>query len=214
MGKDEKEKKAYINVDFFEDLTGDVETAEKPGVDPIGQRIRSLRTQKGLSLGDLSHVTGFDEDFLEKIEANEIQPQLGTVMKLSKALEAAFGKIIGGAGSKPYAITRRNERKVISRSTSKKGRKHLYTYKSLAPEVEGRHMEALIVQLEVDPDPEMSVHGGEEFIFVLDGVVTLRIGDETVELEPGDSVYYLSSTAHVISAKEGKATIIAVLYEG
>ena len=96
----------------------------------------------------------------------------------------------------------------------KKGKKQLYTYKGLAPEVKGRHMEAMIVQLEENPDPEPSIHEGEEFIYVLDGVVSLKIGEDSFTLEPGDSVYYLSTTPHLIAAKSGKATILAVLYEG
>ncbi|MBW2180029.1 MAG: XRE family transcriptional regulator, partial [Deltaproteobacteria bacterium] len=39
-------------------------------------------------------------------------------------------------------------------------------------------------------------------------------GDEQFELEPGDSVYYLSTTPHLVSSKAGKATILAVLYQG
>jgi quercetin dioxygenase-like cupin family protein len=75
-------------------------------------------------------------------------------------------------------------------------------------------MEALIVQLDEDPEKEVSVHEGEEFIFILDGVVSLEIGEDKFELEPGDSAYYLSTTPHHIAAKSGKATILAVLYEG
>ena len=209
-----KEQKPYINVDFFEDLTGDLDQAEKKGVEEIGSRIKSLRESRGLSLEELAHMTGFGQDLLAQIEANEVQPQLGTVIKLSKALDAAFGRLVSGVGDRLYSITRKSERKIISRSTSKKGKKHLYTYKSLAPEVQGRHMEALIVQLEENPDPEMSIHEGEEFIYVLDGTVVMQVGEDTFELEPGDSIYYLSTTPHVLSARQDKATILAVLYEG
>jgi quercetin dioxygenase-like cupin family protein len=75
-------------------------------------------------------------------------------------------------------------------------------------------MEALLVQLEEVSEKEISVHEGEEFIFVLDGVVMLEIGEDSFELEPGDTAYYLSTTPHHIAAKSGKATIIAVMYEG
>ena len=57
------------------------------------------------------------------------------------------------------------------------------------------------------------LHEGEEFIFVLDGEVILEIGEDKFELEPGDSAYYLSTTAHHIAAKNGKATILAVMYD-
>jgi transcriptional regulator with XRE-family HTH domain len=209
-----KKKPPHINVDFFEDLTGDISEAPHDGVEEIGKRIRILREEKGISLDELSNMTGFDVELLSNIENNIVQPQLGTVIRLSKALDSAFGRLISGIGNRIYSITRKHEQKVVSRSTAKKGKKQVYTYKSLAPEVKGRHMEALIVQLEENPDIEVSVHDGEEFIYVLDGIVVLNIGEDTFDLEPGDSAYYLSTTPHLVASKKGKATILAVLYEG
>lgn len=211
---EDQSRKHILNVDFFEGLTGDIKAEPEKGVDDIGQRIRKIREEKGLSLEELSKLTGFDVQFLSDIEQNEAQPQLGTVIKLSKALDSAFGRLVSGVGDKLYSITRKDERRTVSRSTSHKGQKQVYMYKSLAPDVKGRHMEALMVQLEEDPEKEISVHEGEEFIFVLDGVVEMGIGEDRFELEPGDSVYYLSTTPHHIAAKSGKATILAVLYEG
>jgi mannose-6-phosphate isomerase-like protein (cupin superfamily) len=48
----------------------------------------------------------------------------------------------------------------------------------------------------------------------LDGIVVLDIGEDTFDLEPGDSAYYLSTTPHLVASKKGKSTILAVLYEG
>ena len=211
---EEKSHKHFLNVDFFEGLTGDIQSEPTKGVEDVGQRVRKIREEKGLSLAELSKLTGFDVQFLSNLEKNEAQPQLGTVIKLSKALDSAFGRLVSGVGDKLYSITRKNERRTVSRSTSQKSQRQVYVYKSLAPDVKGRHMEALLVLLEEDPEKEVSVHEGEEFIFVLDGVVELGIGEDSFELEPGDSVYYLSTTPHHIAAKSGKATILAVLYEG
>lgn len=209
---DTKEGKPHINVDYFEDLTGEIAAQEGDRVDEIGRRIRKLREAKGLSLEDLSNLTGFDIDFLQKIEKQEIHPQLGTVIKLSKALESAFGRLVSGVGDRLYSVTRRQEQKIVSRSTGLAGKQKLYTYKSLAPEVKGRHMEALLVQLEENPDGELSIHDGEEFIYVLEGTVVMQIGEDRFDLDPGDSVYYLSTTPHLIAARTGQATIMAVLY--
>jgi transcriptional regulator with XRE-family HTH domain len=210
---EKRDKIPHINVDYFEDLTGDIESNEKGQVDDVGKRIRQLREERGISIEDLSNLTGFAVDRLKDIERGEEKPQLGTVMKLSKALDAAVGRLVSGMGTKLYSITRKDERKQISRSTSKKGNQNVYSYMSLAPEVQGRHMEALIVQLEKTPEKEVSVHNGEEFVFVLEGVVNLTIGKDTYDLEPGDSAYYLSTTSHYITAKTDNATILAVLYE-
>jgi transcriptional regulator with XRE-family HTH domain len=209
----EKTKKPHFDFDFFEDLTGDIPLEPPKSVDDVGDRILKIREEKNLSLDEISKMTGFDVEFLSKIESKELQPQLGTVIKLSKALDSAFGRLVSGVGEKLYSITRKDERRTISRSTSKKGQKKIYTYKSLAPDVKGRHMEAFLVLLEEDPEKETSLHEGEEFIFVLDGEVILEIGEDQFVLEPGDSAYYLSTTAHHIAAKNGKATILAVMYE-
>ncbi|MEE8480596.1 MAG: XRE family transcriptional regulator, partial [Desulfobacterales bacterium] len=187
-------KKHHINVDFFENLTGDISATTDKSVDKIGVRVKKLREEKNLSLDELSKLTGFGVDFLESIESNKVQPQLGTVIKLSKALDSAFGRLVSGVGDKLYSVTRKSEEKPVSRSTSQKGKKQIYKYKSLAAEVKGRHMEALIVQLEENPGEEVSVHEGEEFIYILDGAAVLKIGEDVFDLNPGDSVYYLSTT--------------------
>lgn len=210
---EKKDKIPHINVDYFEDLTGSIKNGEAGDVDDVGKRIKQLREERGISIEDLSNLTGFDVKRLEDIENGSVKPQLGTVMKLSKALDSVVGRLVSGLGTKLYSITRKDDRKQVSRSTSKTGKKNVYSYMSLAPEVQGRHMEALIVQLEKSEEKEISVHNGEEFIFVLDGVVNLTIGENTYDLDPGDSAYYLSTTSHFITAKTSKATILAVLYE-
>jgi len=208
------DRKSVFDIDFFENLTGDIAAPSARDIEDIGARIRAIREEKGVSLEDLSRLTGFEVAFLSGIETSQIQPQLGTMIKLSKALDSAFGRLVSGTGDKLYSITRKAERRAAARSTSKTGKKHLYSYKSLAPDVKGRHMEALLVQLLTATEKDISVHDGEEFVFVLDGTVLLEIGGERFELEPGDSAYYLSTTPHLIAAKEDKATILAVLYQG
>ena len=211
---EDNNQKLKKNLEYFKDLTGDISTSSQKGFEGIGERTRSIREEKGLSLEQLSNLTGFDIKLLSSIESNEFQPQLGTVMKLAKALDSAFGRLVSGVGDKAYSVTRKDEQKIVPRSASRKAKKQVYTYRGLAPEVKGRHMEALIVQLEENPDDEMSVHEGEEFLYVLDGVVRVQIGDDEFELEPGDSTYYLSTTPHLVASKRGKSSILAVIYEG
>jgi len=209
------DRKPHINVDYFEDLTAEVPAGSRPqALDAIGERVRKLREARQISLETLSQLTGFEVALLAGIEAGEVQPQLGTVIRLSKALDSAFGRLVSGVGDRAYSITRCAEQKTASRSTTQKGKQHLYTYKSLAPEVQGRHMEALIVCLGENPERESSVHDGEEFIYVIDGEVLFQIADESFTLSPGDSVYYLSTVPHMLAAREKCATILAVIYGG
>ncbi len=207
-----KNQASEITADRYAMLTGDIPPSAQISVEAVGDRIRGLREAKHISYEKLSHITGFDVALLKKIENNEIQPQLGTLVRLSKALESAFSGLVSGVGNKLYSVTRKGDRKKVSRSSSARGRK-LYTYFSMAPEVRGRHMEALMVTLEENPDQELSVHEGEEFIYVLEGTVCVTLDEDKFELEPGDSVYYLSTTPHLITAKKAQAVILAVLHE-
>ena len=206
-------KNSHHRVDYVEDLTGEIAVPKHGKVEKIGARIKAIREQKGLSLTQLSTLTGFDVELLSNIESEDIKPQLGTVAKLSKALDSAFSRLVSGTGEKLYSITRKNEEKSTERATSQTGKKELYAYHALAPDVKGRHMEALIVELNENPEKETSLHDGEEFIYVMEGDVTGKIGDDTFELKPGDSIYYLSTIPHMVAAKSGKAKILAVIYE-
>jgi quercetin dioxygenase-like cupin family protein len=209
-----KKQPPHINVDYFEDLTGDIEDRGERAPEAIGCRVQRLRQDKGLSLEDLSELTGFDVDLLQRIESDEIQPQLGTIIRLSKALDRSLARLVsGGRGGRRYSLTRRGESKPISRSTTAKGQRAAYSYMSLAPEVDGRHMEALLVELAPNADETTSVHDGEEFIYVLEGRVALTLGEERFTLDPGDSVYYLSTVPHLLMAIEKPALILAVIYD-
>lgn len=202
------------HLDYLDDLTGDIQPEHPEKTFAIGNKIKMLRESKGITLSSLANMTGFDEALLSDIEKQDVQPQLGTVIRLSKALDSAFGKVISGEGDKPFSVTRKADQKTIQRSTGKKGKQHLYSYKSLAEDVQGRHMEAFIVTLEENPEGIKNFHDGEEFIYVLEGPVAAQIGEDRVELAPGDSIYYHSATPHLIAAQKGTATILAVIYGG
>ena len=79
-----------INVDYFEDLTGKIENGSEVPCEQIGKRIQHVREKKGLSIAQLSQLTGFDQKMLKHIESGDVCPQLGTVIKLSKALDSAL----------------------------------------------------------------------------------------------------------------------------
>ena len=52
------------DIDFFEDLTGEIPDEPRKGTDDIGQRIRAIREEQGLPLDELAKMTGFEVEFL------------------------------------------------------------------------------------------------------------------------------------------------------
>lgn len=202
----------YENSDYIKELISDDRSENEEQKQSIGDRIREHREQLGLSLEDFSKATNIDQEQLEKIEQTNLLPQLNMIGKITKALSVSFQELVSGEGTKPFAITQQTKQKTITRHASPQSENQGYVYKSLAPNVKGHQMDPLIVQLIESSDETMSKHEGEEFIYVLEGTVIFKIDDEVHELNKGDSVYYLSTTLHQLSAKEGTATILAVIY--
>jgi transcriptional regulator with XRE-family HTH domain len=180
----------------------------------VGERVKRVRENKGLSLLDVSQRTGMDVHILSDIEEGKVPPPLGSIIKLAKALEMKMGYFISGDEEKAYTIVRRGDRKVVSRFDSRKGKHYGYEYESLAPHKKDRHMEPFLVTLQPSTtDEERSTHDGQEFIFVLRGKMEVRLGEEIHVLEPGDSIYYDSTVPHLVKSHGGEATkILAVLY--
>ena len=75
-------------------------------------------------------------------------------------------------------------------------------------------MEPFLVTLEpAETDEERSNHDGQEFIFVLQGEMEVRLGEERHLLESGDSIYYDSTVPHLVKCHGSEKTkILAVLY--
>ena len=180
----------------------------------VGERVKRVRKDRDLTLRDISQRTDLDVAFLEQIENGSVAPPLGTVIKLAKALDLKMGYFISGDEDRPYTIVRKNDGKVVSRYNSKKGKYYGYGYESLAPHKKDRHMEPFLVSLEPsESDEERSTHDGQEFIYVLEGAMEVRLGEEVYVLEPGDSIYYDSTVPHLVKNHGKDVTrILAVLY--
>ena len=180
----------------------------------IGLRVKKAREDRGLSLFDLYLRTDIAVELLSQIEAGKVVPPLGTVIKLAKAFDLKMGYFISGEEGKVYTIVRRDDRQVTSRFDSSKEKQHGYRYESLAPHKTGRHMEPFLVTLEPsETEEERSAHDGQEFIFVLNGQMEVRLGEEVHFLEAGDSIYYDSTVPHLVKCYGREtAKILAVLY--
>jgi quercetin dioxygenase-like cupin family protein/ribosome-binding protein aMBF1 (putative translation factor) len=182
----------------------------------MGRRVKEARESRGLSFFDVYLRTDIDVEILSQIEEGKVVPPLGSVIKLAKALDLKMGYLISGEEGKAYTVVRRDDREVTSRYDSSREKHYGYAYESLAPHKTGRTMEPFLVTLgPSEAEEERSTHDGQEFIFVLNGEMEVRLGEEILILEPGDSIYYDSTVPHLVKC-HGKETteILAVLHSG
>jgi transcriptional regulator with XRE-family HTH domain len=221
------EKSADAYKDFLEDIgqfsSGEIgdtlpqpKTPEQAGEPTsIGQRVRLVREEKGMTTEDVGQRTGLSPNYLGQIEADELSPPLGVLIKIAKALDMKLGRFISAGEVKPFTVVRKHERRIVSRYTSAQGDQYGYTYESLAPDKKDRHMEPFMVTLMPSKArKELSTHEGQEFIYVLEGAMEVTLEDFTEVLYPGDSIYYDSTIPHLVRCHADKETVIlAVLYE-
>lgn len=185
----------------------------------IGAKIKSIRESKQISLEEVSERSGLNIEQIERIESNVDFPSLAPLIKIARVLGVRLGTFLDDQSELGPVVCRKKDstesNSIGFTNNSTLARKHM-EYHSLSQDKSGRHMEPFLI--DVDPSEEganfvLSTHEGEEFIYVLDGVLEINYGKNTYILEEGDSIYYDSIVAHHVHAAAGhSAKILGVIY--
>lgn len=87
-----------------------------------------------------------------------------------------------------------------------------YSFSSLAINYIGRTMDPMIVTLKSDDKPaDLIQHNGQEFNYVIEGTIIVKVGPHEFELNAGDSIYFNPSLLHGQRAKSPVARFLTVL---
>ncbi|MBM4332863.1 MAG: cupin domain-containing protein [Deltaproteobacteria bacterium] len=178
----------------------------------LGQKIKTLRQRRGMSLQQMADKTSLSKPLLSQIESEVVAPPVATLLKISKALNVNIGYFFQAEESgKKAVVVRKNERKQVFRRIHEDSSRVGYYYESLAYPKVDKHMEPFQVQFEVKKKEDLLffTHKGEEFVFVLEGELEFNYEEETFVLEPGDSLYFDSSLPHAFRAV-GKKNALAI----
>ena len=182
----------------------------------LGQKVKSLRQRRGLSLQQVAESAGLSEPLLAQIEGEVVAPPVATLLKISRALSVNIGYFFQDQDvEKRAVVVPRNERKKVFRRIHEEPSKVGYYYESLAYPKADKHMEPFHVTFEVKNKEDLIFfnHKGEEFIYVLEGQLEFSYENETYALGPGDSLYFDASLPHAFRAVGKKAaTTIDVIY--
>ncbi len=177
----------------------------------LGERVRALRKARDWTLEQAAKQAGLARSTLSKIENGQMSPTYEALKKLAVGLEISVPQLftppvrdqINGRmsvtkeGQGVHQITTTYEHELLAETLTKK---QMLPYRA---RVRARSME--------DFDGWVR-HDGEEFLYVLTGVVRLYTEFyEPVDLRRGDSAYYDAAMGHnVVSLSEDDATILWV----
>lgn len=179
----------------------------------IGERISELRARLGMTLDQLSELTGFTKGYLSKIENSKKVPPIGSLSRIASALKTDITQLLQAANppvnDHGYCVVRASERRPVMRGGSAFG----YDYVSLADGKTDKKMEPFLFTFPSEIDKYVFFeHEGEEFLFVLSGKVEWQAGGSKLILEPGDSIYFNARLPHRGRSLGGEASALVVVY--
>ena len=177
----------------------------------LGARVRELRKARNWTLEQAAGQAGLARSTLSKIENGQMSPTYEALKKLATGLEISV----------PQLFTAPQRDQVIGRMAVTKmgaGTAHAtatYEHELLADTLTKKQMlpyRARVRARSMDEFDGWVRHDGEEFLYVLTGIVRLFTEFyEPVEMRRGDSAYYDGSMGHnVISVSDEDATILWV----
>ena len=182
-------------------------------VEPVnlGPRVRELRRSLGWTLEEAASRAGLARSTLSKIENGQMSPTYEALKKLAQGLAITV----------PQLFTPPSKAQVLGRMAVTKATEGLaqatatYEHELLAPNLSRKQMlpyRATIRARSFEDFDGWVRHDGEEFLYVLTGIVRLYTEFyEPVDLRRGDSAYYDAAMGHnVISLSEEDATVLWV----
>jgi len=172
---------------------------------PIGKRIKSVRTKKKITLGQLANETGYGTDYLKSVESGKEMPPVGILLQISKALQIDSGDLL-----------RDRQEAMEQRAEAFAKRTQNYAYTTLTPGAEHTHLKAFRIHIKAR-QAHKGVgyrHEGEEFLYVLKGNIEVTVGEHVNSLEQGQSLHFNSGIQHHIrNTGDEDVELVVVVYD-
>lgn len=162
-------------------------------ISDIGSKLKGLRTEQGLTLKSLSEKTGLSIGFLSQVERGVTSVAISSLETISTALDTDLSYF--------FTMPRRKEKKILRsyehEVSAIKNTQFIDYHLTLDPE----NMTMLprlqvILPKSSDEENDPYAHEGEEFIYVLEGILDVTLENEHHQLYPGDCMHYDSTILH------------------
>ena len=169
----------------------------------MAERIKELRQIENLSQAEMAEKTGISLEEYIACEEGRSDLNFAFIYRCALVFKVDVTDIIEGASPRlsSYTVTRKGLGQLIQKA-------HGMVYYNLASQFKNRIAEPLYVNAAYSEeaqykDIELTSHAGQELDIVISGKLRVQVGTHREVLEPGDSIYYDSSTPHGMIAVDG-----------
>ena len=167
----------------------------------IGKKIKDLRIAKGLTQEELADRSELSKGFISQLERNLTSPSITTLMDILQCLGTSIGEFFNEAPDEQIVFGKQDY--FVKVDTEYKNE-----IKWIIPNAQKNTMEPIYLTLEAGgstcPD---TPHEGEEFGYILQGTVSIHLGNKTYKAKKGESFYYTADKTHFLSSKSGAVLI-------
>lgn len=163
----------------------------------FGAQVRAERKRRGKTLSDLAKETGMSVSALSKIENDLVSPTFANLMRLAEGFGMHIAELVSLNSNRPIPSARLTVTRAEDRSYSENAH---FSFAVLCGDLREKWMNPVINRVSPKPEDELGElvsHRGEEFVFVLSGMVEIRTEYyKPVALKKGDSLYMDSTMPH------------------
>ncbi len=157
----------------------------------LGNRLRDLRRQQGLSLRALAEKSGLSANTLSLIENGKTSPSVATLQQIALALSIPITAF--------FEVQVNRDPVIFTKSDSRTPATFLHgKLEEMGTGVGNEGLQPFIVNFDphTDSGPQPLTHEGSEFVYCLKGRVIYNVVGEEYILEPGDSLLFSSKMPH------------------
>jgi transcriptional regulator with XRE-family HTH domain len=182
----------------------------------LGSLMSALRARHGWTLKEMSERTDIPVSTLSKVEHDRLTLTYDKLLQVSQRLNLSLSELLcepGGQAEAGPAVTARRSIGLVSDAVQVNTPN--YEYNFLCPELRRKRMIPVLVRVrakKLEEFGELVRHSGEEYIYVLEGAITVHTEFyDPVVLKAGESIYVDSNMGHAYVV-EGcdEATVLGV----
>ena len=175
----------------------------------LPKRLKDARQSQGLSLDAVAKLSGVSRSMVSQIERGESSPTIATLWNLTRALQVDFaGLLDDGANTSEIEVIRSADAPTIEGHGSGCVIRILS-----APEQAGAHE---VYELIFAPGGALVSQphrrGAYEQLTVIDGMIEVTSGENSSQLEQGDTARYAADVPHAIRAT-GAAKAFLIVHD-
>ena len=177
----------------------------------LGNAIQRLRKAYNMSLGDLSEQSGVAKSIISQIERNETNPTIGTVQRLSKALDTTVDAVLKEDDAPNFIDHQSKSAIPVLESEDGLCRLAIAGALNLVEHVQWYDFRAQKAGKLVS-DPHQA--GSVEHLYVLTGELEVLCGKESKKVKQGESIRYRGDEAHTITNigdSDAHATMVLIM---